>query len=122
MSDGRPLHPAWEAVVEAFREHVGGYEMPEGGEGIPDADSFLGTAGEAFRQFQEIMAGLADRFDGDEPVEAEVADHWRDCGGGMGQMGESADEVYETWRVAQAADIERHENPRPNESKTNIPA
>lgn len=114
------MHPAWDAVVEAFREYIGGYEMPEGGEGIPDTDNFLGTSGDAFRAMQEVMNGLADRFSGDEPIEEEVSDHWRDCAGGMGAMGEAGDDVYATWRLAQAADLERHENPRPNEQKTNV--
>lgn len=113
------MHPSCQAAVDAFRESIGGYQMPDQ-QAVPDVDHFLGSFQEMFAELAVVMRGLADQFDSDTPVEHEVAEYMREVADGQHNMGDGAAEVYQTWRDVNAPDIERHENPRPHETAFNV--
>ena len=113
------MHMACEHAAESFSESVGGYHLPDS-KAVPDVDDFLGSFGDMFRQMGDSLAQLADGFASDTPVDQAVAEYIREVGTGLAAMGEGGDEVHQTWRQANAADIDRHENPRPAEEAFNV--
>jgi hypothetical protein len=113
------MHVACEHAAESFSESVGGYQMPDS-KAVPDVDDFLGSFGDMFRTMGDSLTGLADSFASDTPVDQAVAEYIREVAAGLTNMGEGGDEVHQTWREANAADIERHESPRPAEEAFNV--
>lgn len=112
------MHPAHEAAVEAFREAIGGWQPPDEG-AYDEYEQFFASWQEMFEQMSEVVAGLGDRFRDETPLET-APEYLHEVAGGLTAMGEAGSELYESWRTGNAADIDRHENPRPNEKQLNV--
>lgn len=62
------MHPAHEAVADAFREAIGGWQPPD--ENAHDElEEFFRSWQEMFSEIGNVMHGLADRFRDEIPVE-----------------------------------------------------
>lgn len=112
-------HPAIQAAVDGFRDAIGGYQLPEN-HAAADVDDFFESLPSLFEEFGDTVTGLAEKFRDDSPIERIVAEYLKEVAGGLTNMSEGAQETYTAWRQANAADIERVENPRPNEEAFNV--
>lgn len=112
------MHPAHEAAVDAFREAMGGWQPPDEG-AYEEFESFFSSWQEMFNQMGDVVNALADRFRDETPIET-AHDYLDEVATGLTVMGEAGAEVYDAWRTGNAPDIERAENPRPNEKQLNI--
>src|SRR5579859_6734618 len=93
-----------EAAAEAAREHIGGYEP----ENASDLDLFLLSLPDYFRHVADTLAG-------GYPVEPVVPERLREIAATIGGMGDYAAEAHAAHRAAHERELERIENPRPNE-------
>ncbi|MFB6392658.1 hypothetical protein [Polymorphospora lycopeni] len=117
-SRGARMNPAHEAVVDAFREAIGNWQPPDEG-AFEEYESFFSSWEEMLNEMGDVVQGLSERFRDETPVETAV-DYLSDLAGGFALMAQAGGEVYNAWRTGNAADIERHENPRPNEQQLNV--
>ncbi|MFI1194106.1 hypothetical protein ACH4T9_12725 [Micromonospora sp. NPDC020750] len=115
---GAPMHPAHQAVVDAFREAIGGWQPPDEG-AYEEYEQFFGSWQEMFEQIGDEVAALGHRFRDETPLET-APEYLHEVATGLNAMGEAGNELYESWRDGNAADIGRHENPRPNEKQLNV--
>lgn len=115
---GSALHPAHQAVVDTFTEAIGGWQPPDEG-AYEEFEQFFASWQEMFEQLGQTVTSLAERFRDETPLET-APDYLEDVAAGLAAMGEAGGEVYQSWRTGNAADIDRHENPRPNERQLNV--
>lgn len=112
------MHPAHQAVVDAFAEAIGNWQPPD--EGAYDEYEEWFTSWQAmFSEMGYVVQGLADRFRTESPIEA-ATDYLEDIATSLAGMGDSGSELYEAWRLGNGPDIERAENPRPGERQLNV--
>ena len=69
-----------------------------------------------FEAGQPSVAGVAERLGEEFPVDPSVPEHLQEIAATVAGMGEFASEAHALHRAAHAAELERIENPRPNES------
>jgi hypothetical protein len=98
-------------AAEAVHEHVGSYE-PESG---TDLDLFLGELGPLYESLGAAMGHLADRLGSEFPVHPAVIEHLHEIAATTAGLSEFAAEAHAIHRVAHAKELERIEEPRPNE-------
>lgn len=112
------MHPAHEAAVDAFREAIGSWQPPDEG-AYEEYESFFSSWQEMFCQMGDVVTDLSERFRDETPLET-APDYLDEVANGLHVMGDAGNEVYEAWRSGNAADIDRHENARPNEKQLNV--
>lgn len=100
-----------EAAAEAAREHIGGYEP----ENASDLDLFLLSLPDYFSEVAAAFRNVADTLAGGYPVEPVVPERLREIAATIGGMGDYAAEAHAAHRAAHERELERIENPRPNE-------
>lgn len=100
-----------DAATEAISEYVGGWAP----ESAVDLDSFLAGLPGLFDALAAAVAGVAERLGSEFPVHPSVPEHLEEIAATVAGMGEFAAEAHGIHRVAHAAEMERIENPRPNE-------
>jgi hypothetical protein len=112
MSKREQLVNRIDAASEAVGQHIGGYEP----ENAADLDQFLGSLPDYFgavaQAFRHVAETLADRF----PVEPVVVERLREISATIGGMSEFSGEARAVHRAAHERELQRIENPRPNES------
>ncbi|MFF3730961.1 hypothetical protein ACFYXM_11715 [Streptomyces sp. NPDC002476] len=102
-----------EAVSEAFDFVTGQYE-PESVEGLTQ---HLDDFAPMFENFAESLMRMAERLQDEYGVKPGVIDMLLEFGSACAGMTDMVQSVIESWRIEQAEDIERHENPRPGEAE-----
>jgi hypothetical protein len=100
-----------EAATEAVTENIGAW-VPEN---AVDLDLFLAGLPLLFEALASSVASVADRLGEEFPVDPSVPEHLQEIAATVAGMGEFAGEAHAIHRVAHAAEMERIENPRPNE-------
>ena len=100
-----------DAATEAVSEHIGTWEP----ENALDLDAFLAGLPRLFEAVASSIAGVADRLGSEFPVHPSVPDHLREIAATVAGMGEFAGEAHAIHRIAHATEMERIEDPRPNE-------
>jgi hypothetical protein len=100
-----------EAAAEAVHQHIGGFTPESAGE----LDRFLHDLPRLFERTAEALAQLADRFGSDLPVHPSVHEHLRELAAVSAGSAEFAEEAWSLHRTVHDRELERIENPRPNE-------
>lgn len=100
-----------DAAIEAVSENIGGW-IPEN---ALDLDAFLAGLPVLFETVASSVAGVAELLGAEFPVHPSVPEHLQEIAATVAGMGEFAGEAHAIHRVAHAAEMERIENPRPNE-------
>ncbi len=100
-----------DAAMEAVSEHIGGWAP----ESALDLDAFLAGLPQLFEALAASVAGVAERLASEFPVHPSVPEHLNEIAATVAGMGEFAAEAHVIHRTAHAAEMERIENPRPNE-------
>jgi hypothetical protein len=101
-----------DAATEAIESSIGTW-VPEN---ALDLDAFLAGLPRLFEAVASSVAGVADRLGSEFPVHPSVPEHLQEIAATVAGMGEFAGEAHAIHRVAHAAEMERIEDPRPNES------
>jgi len=100
-----------DAATEAVSEHIGAFAP----ENATDLDAFLLGLPRLFEAVASSVAGVAERLGSEFPVDPSVCEHLQEIAATVAGMGEFAGEAHAIHRVAHAAELERIEDPRPNE-------
>jgi len=100
-----------DAATEAVSEHIGTWEP----ENALDLDAFLAGLPRLFEAVASAVASVAERLGSEFPVHPSVPDHLREIAATVAGMGEFAGEAHAIHRIAHATEMERIEDPRPNE-------
>lgn len=100
-----------DAATEAISEYIGMWAP----ENALDLDGFLAGLPALFEMLAAAMAGVAERLGTEFPVHPSVPEHLEEIAATVAGMGEFAAEAHAIHRLAHAAEMERIENPRPNE-------
>jgi hypothetical protein len=100
-----------DAATEAVSEHIGTWEP----ENALDLDSFLSSLPRLFETLAAAVSSVADRLGSEFPVHPSVSEHLQEIAATAAGMGEFAGEAHAIHRTAHANELERIENPRPNE-------
>jgi hypothetical protein len=100
-----------DAAADAVIENIGAW-VPEN---ALDLDAFLAGLPRLFEAVASSVAGVAERLGSEFPVDPSVSEHLQEIAATVAGMGEFAGEAHAIHRVAHAAEMERIENPRPNE-------
>jgi hypothetical protein len=99
------------AAAEAIEEHIGGFEP----ENMNDFGEFLRQLPQIYQALASGLATIADRFGGEYPINPAVVDHLHEMASGAAGQQEYAGEAHQLFATTHAEEIERLENPRPNE-------
>ncbi|WP_435058475.1 hypothetical protein [Streptomyces sp. bgisy060] len=102
-----------EAVSEAFDFVTGQYEP----ESVESLTQHLDDFAPMFENFAESLMRMAERLQDQYGVKPGVVDMLLEFGSACAGMTDMVQSVIEAWRIEQAEDIERHENPRPGEAE-----
>ena len=100
-----------DAAAEAVTETIGTWAP----ENALDLDVFLAGLPRLFEAVAASIAGVAERLGSEFPVHPSVPEHLHEIAATVAGMGEFAGEAHAIHRTAHAAEMERIENPRPNE-------
>jgi hypothetical protein len=100
-----------DAASEAVIESIGNWAP----ENALELDAFLAGLPRLFEAVASSVARVAERLGSDFPVHPSVSEHLQEIAATVAGMGEFAEEAYSIHRTAHAAELERIENPRPNE-------
>lgn len=105
-----------QALTEAIQQNIGGFEPKH----ALDVEAFLVGLNDTFSELSNSLATAAERLRGDFPIEASVTDLIDQMGVHAATLTEYAQEGHRVFRLAHAADLERHENPRPQEEAWDV--
>jgi hypothetical protein len=100
-----------DAATEAISENIGAWAP----ENALDLDAFLSGLPRLFEAVASSVAGVAERLGSEFPVHPSVPDHLQEIAATVAGMGEFAGEAHAIHRTAHAEEMDRIENPRPNE-------
>jgi hypothetical protein len=100
-----------DAAAEAIDQHVGSWEP----ENAVDLDQFLGSLPRLFESLSGSIQHVAERLGSEFPVEPVVAQRLHEIAVSISGMADFSGEAHAVHRVAHAREMERIENPRPNE-------
>jgi hypothetical protein len=100
-----------DAATEAVSENIGAWAP----ENALDLDAFLAGLPLLFEAVAASVAGVAERLGSEFPVDPSVPEHLQEIAATVAGMGEFAGEAHAIHRIAHAAEMDRIENPRPNE-------
>jgi hypothetical protein len=100
-----------DAATEAVSESIGSWAP----ENALDLDAFLAGLPRLFEAVAFSLARFAERLGSEFPVHPSVPEHLQEIAATVAGMGEFAGEAHAIHRTAHAAEMERIENPRPNE-------
>lgn len=100
-----------EAATDAIEENIGSFEP----ENVEDLGSFLRGLPGLYDAVASSLSRVADRFGDELPVDNRVSEHIREMASQAAGLREYADEAYGIFRAAHEEDLNRLENPRPNE-------
>lgn len=101
------------AAADAIRDYIGGF-VPQN---AADLTGFVCGLHEVFDALQESLGRINTQFSDDEPVDPLVVEHLNELRGMLASLVDVAAEAGPLFLAAHAADLERLENPRPNEQK-----
>jgi hypothetical protein len=100
-----------DAATEALSEYIGAWAP----DSALDLDSFLAGLPRLFDTLAAAVSGVAERLIAEYPVHPTVPEHLEEIAATVAGMSEFAAEAHAIHLVAHAAEMERIENPRPNE-------
>jgi hypothetical protein len=100
-----------EATAEAVESHIGGWRP----ESAADLDLFLASLPLLFEAVSNSIIRVAATLGADFPVDAAVPERLHEIAATVAGMADFSAEAHAVHRVAHAAELERIENPRPNE-------
>ena len=100
-----------DAATEAVTESIGTWAP----ENALDLDTFLSGLPRLFEAVAASVAQVAERLGSEFPVHPSVPEHLHEIAATVAGMGEFAGEAHAIHRTAHAAEMERIEDPRPNE-------
>jgi hypothetical protein len=99
------------AAAEAISQHIGGWQPQNG----VDLDMFLSALPHLFESISNSISNVAATLGEQFPVDASVPERLREISASVSGMADHAGEAHAVHRTAHAAELERIENPRPNE-------
>jgi hypothetical protein len=105
------VSPNIDAATEAIDQHVGGYEP----ENAIDLGLFLQALPELFESLGSALSHVADTLGDQFPIDPSVPERLREIASSASGLADHAGEVHSTHRSAHEKELERIENPRPNE-------
>lgn len=95
---GEIRHWAFEASLDALRDHVGAWTIPDDGTGVLDTDALIASIGGYIAGVAAQLAGLADRLGGGQtPIAAVVGEVLDDFAASLTVMAGEAGEAYRLW-------------------------
>lgn len=100
-----------DAAAEAIEEHVGGFEP----ENMTDFEGFLQRLPRLFEALAGSLATVAERHGGEYPVNPAVIDHLHEMASAAAGQQEYAAEAHQIFATSHAEDLQRLNDPRPNE-------
>jgi hypothetical protein len=100
-----------DAATEAVSESIGSWAP----ENALDLDAFLAGLPRLFEAVAASIARVAERLGSEFPVHPAVPEHLHEIAATVAGMGEFAGEAHAIHRTVHEAEMERIENPRPNE-------
>lgn len=107
-----------DAATEALTENIGAW-VPEN---ALDLDAFLSGLPRLFEAVASSVSCVAERLGSEFPVHPSVPEHLQEIAATVAGMGEFAGEAHALHRVAHATEMERIEEPRPNEGLWDVAA
>jgi len=121
--DGKPIiqgavvttHHATEPIHEAAGT-LQAYEPS----GPKDWIEFMASLPEAFEELKKAFTTLGEKLGAEFPQEAGVTQMWGDVASGLGGMGDHMEQLYQTFRNEHEREIQRSEEPRPNEQTWDV--
>jgi hypothetical protein len=121
--EGEVRHWAFEAALDALRDHVGGWVIPDDRSGVLDTDAFIASIGGYVNGVGAVLASIAAKVGGGQtpiaPVVAELMDEFASA---LEAMASEAAEVYQQWRENDdnAHDLRRAEGEIPGAHLFNV--
>jgi len=100
-----------DAAAEAIDQHIGGWQP----ENALDLDMFLSALPRLFESLSGALSHVADNLSDQHPVDPAVTERLREIASTVAGMSEHASEAHTVHRSAHERELERIENPRPNE-------
>jgi hypothetical protein len=95
---GAIRHSAWEAAMDALRDHAGAWTIPDDGSGVLDTDAYLASIGGYVGALGGVLEQLAERLGGGQtPIAPVVGEALGDFAVALGVMSEEAEVVYRQW-------------------------
>jgi hypothetical protein len=95
---GAIRHSAWEAAMDAVRDHAGTWTIPDDGTGVLDTDAYLASIGGYVGALGGVLEQLAERLGGGQtPIAPVVGEALADFAVALGVMSEEAEAVYQQW-------------------------
>jgi hypothetical protein len=107
-----------DAATEALTEYIGAW-VPEN---AMDLDLFLAGLPLLFEAVASSVATVAERLGSEFPVHPSVPEHLQEIAATVAGMGEFAGEAHAIHRTVHATELERIEDPRPNEGIWDVAA
>ncbi|WP_326828658.1 hypothetical protein OIE13_22185 [Streptosporangium sp. NBC_01810] len=101
------------AASEALRDYIGAF-VPQT---AADMTDFVADLHEVFTALDESLASVSARFSDEEPVHPVVVDHLGELRSMVSALVDVAADAGPIFKQAHEADLERLDNPRPNEQK-----
>ena len=105
------MSSAVDAASDAIEENIGGFEPGN----IGDLGSFLAGLPRLHEALASAYQRVADRFADDLPLDPAVAEHIRELASQAAAQQDYAAETLGLFRSLHEQELERIENPRPNE-------
>jgi hypothetical protein len=100
-----------EAAAEALETHIGSWQP----ENAADLDVFLASLPMLFEAVSNSIIRVASTLGAEFPVDAVVPERLHEIAATVAGMTDFSAEAHAVHRVAHARELERIENPRPNE-------
>lgn len=100
-----------DAAIEAVSENIGGW-VPEN---ALDLDAFLAGLPRLFETLAASVATVGELLGAEYPVDPALPEHLLEIAATVAGMGDLAAEAHNIHRIAHAMQLERIEEPRPNE-------
>jgi len=100
-----------DAAAEGIDQHIGGWQPAN----AVDLDMFLGSLPRLFESVASSLSHVADTLGDQFPVDPSVPERLREIASTVTGMADYSGEAHAAHRVAHERELERIENPRPNE-------
>ena len=100
-----------DAAAEAIDQHIGGWQP----DNAIDLDMFLSSIPQLFESLSGAFNHVADTLGDQFPVDPSVPERLREIAATVAAMADHAGEAHSTHRSVHEKELERIENPRPNE-------
>lgn len=109
--DQDPMSQHIDAATEAIEQSIGGFQP----ESATELSQFLERLPELFASMTTSLVRVSDTLGEEFPVAPNVAEMLREGQSGLAALADHYEETYRTFRVEHEKELQRIEEPRPNE-------